>query len=409
LPARDLIEMSQTETIEVLAIIPARGGSKGIPRKNIRPLAGKPLLAYNIEAAQASRYIQRVVVSTDDPEIAQIARAYGAEVVWRPAEISGDMAASESALLHTLETLQTQEDYAPDLLVFLQCTSPLTAAEDIDGTITALIEQEADTALAVIPFHYFLWKPGRDTQGLPDALGINHHKSVRPLRQEREVQYLETGAVYVMHVPGFLQVRHRFFGRTALYVMPPERRLEIDDPVDFQVAEVLLKAQRQYQQIAQLPKSVQALVMDFDGVFTDNHVIVQEDGREAVTCSRSDGWGIAKLQKAGLPMLILSTESNPVVQARADKLKIRCLHGITDKAAALQDWLAQEKIDAAQVVYLGNDQNDLGCMALVSCAVAVADAHPDALAVADIVLNRSGGDGAVREICELILKSQPTL
>ena len=401
--------MSQTETMKVLAVIPARGGSKGIPRKNIRPLAGKPLLAYNIEAAHASRSIQRVVVSTDDPEIAQIAQAYGAEVVWRPAEISGDTAASESALLHTLETLQAQEGYSPDLLVFLQCTSPLTAAEDMDGTISALIEQDADTALAVIPFHYFLWKPGQDAQSLPDALGINHIKTVRPLRQEREPQYLETGAVYVMRVAGFLQARHRFFGRTALYVMPPERRLEIDDPVDFQVAEVLLQAQHQNQHIAQLPKPVQALVMDFDGVFTDNRVIVHEDGREAVTCSRSDGWGIAKLRKTGLLMLILSTESNPVVQARADKLKIPCLHGIPDKAEALQAWLAQNKIDAAQVVYLGNDQNDLGCMALVGCAVAVADAHPDALALADIVLKRSGGDGAVREICELILKSQPTL
>jgi len=409
LPARDLIEMSQTDTLEVLAIIPARGGSKGIPRKNIRPLAGKPMLAYNIEAAQASRFIQRVVISTDDPEIARIAQAYGAEVVWRPAEISGDTAASESALLHTLESLQAQEKYAPDLLVFLQCTSPLTAAEDIDGTISALIEQEADTALAVIPFHYFLWKPDQDAEGLPDALGINHHKSVRPLRQERDPQYLETGAVYVMRVAGFLHARHRFFGRTALYEMPSERRLEIDDPVDFQVAEVLLNAQRQNQQIAQLPKPVQALVMDFDGVFTDNHVIVQEDGREAVTCSRSDGWGISQLRNIGLPMLILSTEPNPVVQARADKLKIPCLYGITDKAEALQAWLAQKKIDAAQVIYLGNDQNDLGCMALAGCAVAVADAHPDALALADIVLDHAGGDGAVREICELILKSQPTL
>ena len=394
--------------MKCLAIIPARGGSKGIPRKNIRPLAGKPLLAYNIEAARNSRYIQRVVVSTDDPEIAQVARQYGAEVIWRPAEISGDTASSESALLHTLETLQTQEAYTPDVLVFLQCTSPLTLAEDIDGTITALLEQQADTALAVIPFHYFLWKPGLDAQGQPDSIGINHHKSVRPLRQEREPQYLETGAVYVMRVPGFLEARHRFFGRTALYSMPGERRLEIDDPVDFQIAEVLVAAQRQHQQMSKLPDPVEALVMDFDGVFTDNRVIVLEDGREAVTCSRSDGWGIAQLRKTGLPMLILSTETNPVVQARADKLKIPCLQRMGDKALAMQSWLEEKQIDPANVVFLGNDQNDLSCMALAGCAVAVADAHPTALAQADIILSRIGGNGAVRELCELILNAKPT-
>lgn len=395
--------------MKCLAVIPARGGSKGIPRKNIRPLAGKPLLAYNIAAALGSKYIQRVVVSTDDPEIAQVAENYGAEVIWRPAEISGDSATSESALLHALETLKKQEDYVPDLLVFLQCTSPLTLAEDIDGTIAALIAQAADTSLAVIPFHYFLWKPVEDAQGLPDAIGINHHKSVRPLRQEREAQYLETGAVYVMRVPGFLQARHRFFGRTALHVMPGERRLEIDDPVDFQVAEALINAQRQKQNMDRLPVPVSALVMDFDGVFTDNRVIVHEDGSEAVTCSRSDGWGIAQLRKTGVPMLILSTETNSVVQARADKLKIPCLHGVTDKSQALQTWLAEHLIHPENVVYLGNDQNDHTCMALVGCAVAVADAYPQTLALADIILSKPGGSGAVRELCELIIKKQTTV
>jgi len=395
--------------MKCLAVIPARGGSKGIPRKNIRPLAGKPLLAYTLTAALRSQYIQRVVVSTDDSEIAQVAQRYGAEVVWRPAEISGDTVPSEAALLHTLETLQEQEAYTPDLLVFLQCTSPLTLAEDIDGTLAALLEQQADTALAVIPFHYFLWKPGQDAQGLPDAHGINHQKSVRPLRQEREAQYLETGAVYVMRVPGFRQARHRFFGRTALYVMPAERRLEIDDPIYFQIAEALIHAQRQQQQVERLPRPISALVMDFDGVFTDNRVIVHEDGREAVTCSRSDGWGIAQLRKTGLPMLILSTESNPVVQSRADKLSLPCIHGAADKSQALQTWLSERQIDPAHVVYLGNDHNDHTCMALVGCAAAVADAHPDTLALADIVLSKAGGAGAVRELCELILKNQTTV
>ena len=386
--------------MECLAIIPARGGSKGIPRKNVLPLAGKPLIAYNILEARRSRFITRLVVSTDDPEIAAVAQHYGAEVVWRPAEISGDTASSESALLHVLESLQQSEGYQPEILAFLQCTSPLTLAEDIDGTLQALLDQQADTALAVIPFHYFLWHTAEN-----GATGINHDKNFRPLRQQREPQYLETGAVYAMRVPGFLQARHRFFGKTVLYSMPAERRLEIDDPVDFQVAEVLLHAQHIQARLQRLPEKIAALVLDFDGVITDNKVIVLQDGREAVVADRSDGWGIGKLKKIGLPLWILSTEPNPVVQARAAKLGIPCLQGLgSRKGEALKRLLADQNIDPAQVVYAGNDDNDLECMALVGCAVAPADAYPKALAQADLVLEHRGGDGAVRELCELILQ-----
>lgn len=391
--------MKGQKKIECLAIIPARGGSKGIPRKNILPLAGKPLIAYNIEQARRSRYITRLIVSTDDAEIAAVAQRYGAEVVWRPPEISGDTASSEAALLHTLEHLHRAEDYRPEILVFLQCTSPLTLAEDIDGTIQVLLDEGADSALAVIPFHYFLWR--RDGE---DAVGINHDKRYRPLRQERQPQYLESGAVYVMRVSGFLQARHRFFGRTALYIMPAERRLEIDDPVDLKIAEVLLRQQINQERIQRLPQAVAALVLDFDGVFTDDKVYVFQDGREAVRCDRGDGLGIALLKKAGVPVWILSSEINPVVQARADKLGLPCIQGAQDKGQALQRLLEEQGYDPAQVIYVGNDLNDLPCMARVGCAVAVANAHPLVLEQAHLILEHGGGDGAIREVCELILQ-----
>ena len=396
--------------MECLAIIPARGGSKGIPRKNILPLSGKPLIAYNIEQALRSVYVNRVVVSTDDAEIAGVARRYGAEMVWRPAEISGDSASSESALLHTLQFLQQSEGYQPDLLVFLQCTSPLTLAEDIDGAVQALLDEKADTALAVIPFHYFLWRQVDNT----DAVGINHDKHVRPLRQEREPQYLETGAVYVMRAPRFLQVRHRFFGKTALYVMPAERRLEIDDPIDFQIAEALLQSKPgeatqdkdsggcQFEHRS-LPSPIGALVLDFDGVFTDNRVLVFADGHEAVLCERSDGLGIRLLKGTGLPILVISTETNLVVQARTKKLGIPCIQGVEDKWEALRAWLSERNIDPAQVVYVGNDINDLPCMEKVGFTVVVADAHADVLKIADLILKHPGGRGAIREICDMIL------
>lgn len=223
--------------MKFIAIIPARGGSKGIPGKNLRPVGGAPLIAHTLRAARASRHINRLVVSTDSAEIAAAARAEGAEAVMRPAELSGDTASSESALLHVLAELARTENYQPDCLVFLQCTSPLTTAEDIDGTIDRLLQEQADSALAVAPFHYFLWQ--RDAAG--GATGINHDKSRRLRRQDREAQYVETGAVYVMKAAGFLQHRHRFFGRTVLHVTPADRCLEIDEPKDLLVAETALR------------------------------------------------------------------------------------------------------------------------------------------------------------------------
>jgi len=227
-------------SMEILAIIPARGGSKGIPRKNIIKLAGIPLIAHTIEAALRSKYITRLIVSTEDQEIANVSQKFGAEVVWRPEEISGDEASIESALLYSLEFLQADEGYYPDLLVFLQCTSPLTTALDIDNTIQVLLENHADTSLTVSPFHYFIWKTDKDG----NVSGINHDKQVRLRRQDKHPQYIETGSVYVMRVKQFLSIKHRFFGKTVMNIIPNERCLEIDEPVDFIIAKTLLEQYR---------------------------------------------------------------------------------------------------------------------------------------------------------------------
>lgn len=386
--------------MKVIGIIPARGGSKGIPRKNVRPLAGKPLITHTIECARGSKNITRIVVSTDDPEIATVSRQYGAEVVWRPAEISGDTASSETALHHVLEHLKTAENYQPDLIVFLQCTSPLTSPEDIDGTVQALLDKDADSAFTATPFHYFLWK--KDQNG--EAIGINHDKRVRQMRQEREAQYIETGAVYVIRTEGFLKAKHRFFGKTVMHITPPERRWEIDEPVDFRVAEVLLQEQKQHQNLQALPSHISGVVMDFDGVFTDNKVIVFQDGREAVTCDRGDGMGLDRLKKLGIPLLVLSTEKNSVVQARCEKLGIPCQQDVSDKITALKEWIKKNNLSASEVIYIGNDINDLTCLRYVGCGVAVGDAYPEVKASARLVLSSNGGKGAIRELSDLIMQ-----
>ncbi|HWA99316.1 MAG TPA: acylneuraminate cytidylyltransferase [Pirellulales bacterium] len=383
----------------ILAIIPARSGSKGIPGKNLCRLAGRSLLEWSIAAARQSKHNLRIAVSTDGPAIADEAHRCGAEAVMRPEAISGDLASSEAALLHVLETLKAKEGYVPELIVFLQCTSPLTTADDIDGTIAALEREQADTALAVVPFHYFIW--GRDA-ATGEAIGINHDKHIRLLRQQRSPEYLEAGAVYVMKAQGFLQAKHRFFGKTALYEMPAEHRTEIDEPADLDIAELRLQHRSQADRRTLLPNRLGAIILDFDGVFTDNRVVVFDDGREAVVCNRSDGWGLAGLKRDGWPMCVISTESNPVVAARCRKLGLDYLQGIDDKLAAVKRWLSERNVSLAETLFLGNDVNDLACLQAVGCPAVVADAHPVARAAARLVLTNNGGAGALRELAELI-------
>jgi len=153
----------------------------------------------------------------------------------------------------------------------------------------------------------------------------------------------------------------------------------------------------------QLPDTIQAIVFDFDGVFTDNTVLIHEDGRESVFCNRSDGLGISLLKKTGLHLLVLSTEENTVVEKRCEKLGIPCIHGINNKKKSLETWLKKHEVDPDNVVYIGNDINDIDCIKFVGCGVAVSDAHEDIKKLSKIILTKRGGHGAVRELCELVL------
>jgi len=387
--------------MKTIAVIPARGGSKAIPNKNLIPIAGKPLIAWNIEAAKKSHLVDTVYVSTDDVEIAQIALFYGAKVIKRPMELSGDTATSESALLHVLSVLEELGE-KPDLLVFMQCTSPLTIAQDVDAAIQKLVDEKADSCLTATNFHYFVWKQNEDGS----ADGVNHDRRFRPRRQDRSPQYMENGAIYVMKVPGFLKAKHRFFGKIVMSEMPPERSFEIDEPADVEVAEARFVGREEFDTPNPRPKGFKpkAVLFDFDGVFTDNKVYVDEAGRETVQCDRSDGWGLEQLKKTGIKIMVLSTEKNPVVTARCKKLGLECRQGLGEnKFESLQNWCAKNKIKPVEVVFVGNDVNDIECLKASGFAVVPADAYPETKLVADRVLKLNGGQGAVRELCDILL------
>ena len=385
-----------------IAIIPARGGSKGIPRKNLKYILGMPMIAYSIKAAQQSQQISSVYVSTDDREIAEVAERFGAQIIMRPAELSDDKASSESALIHAIEHIKKHEKFVPDILVFLQCTSPLTTAEDIDGTIKELLINDADTSFAAIPYHYYLWKYLENGT----ITGINHDKSVRLPRQQHEDQFLETGAIYVMKTNGFLKHKHRFFGKTVIHVMPNERVLEIDELSDLDVAKARLQQSNIGHLISLLPEKIEAVFFDFDGVFTDNKVYINENGKEGVKCDRSDGLGISLLKKRNIKCMVLSTEKNSVVKERCKKLGIECVNGIDNKLAYLKDYCTSNNYDMEHIVYLGNDLNDLECIKAAGFGVAVNDSFQEIKNKSDLILEHNGGDGAIRELVDLILNKK---
>ena len=402
--------------MEILALIPARGGSKSIPRKNIKPLGGYPLLAYSITAALQSRLVRRTVVSTDDDEIACTAQSYGAEAPFlRPAEIAGDDTTDLPVFIHALHWLREKEGYQPDIVVQLRPTSPLRPPGCVDQALQILFEHpEADSVRGVIPSGqnpFKMWCV--DDQGRMTPLlslpGVEEPYNAP--RQALPQSYWQTGHIDAIRVSTILK-KNSLSGDVILPLqLDPRYAIDIDTLRDWERAEWIisrgdLPMVHPGRGKRPIPHQVDLLVMDFDGVMTDDRVWVDQDGHESVAANRRDGMGIAMLHKAGVPMVVLSTETNPVVAARCQKLNLPVIQGLSDKSTSLQRLIKERQLDPAHVVYLGNDVNDLNCFPLVGCAVVVADAHPQVIPQADVVLTLPGGRGAVRELCDRILNNQ---
>jgi len=231
----------------VLALIPARGGSKGLARKNIRSLAGRPLIAWTIEAAQCARGLERIVVSTDDSEIAEVARACGADVPFlRPAELAADDSALIPVLLHALDWLERHRRFRPQYVVLLQPTSPLRSASDIDSAIELAFDKDAHSVVSVCPAkcHPYWAKrvadDGRLEHLLPDA-----EKYLSRQRQALVPAYRPNGALYLVRHDVLREQRTFYTNRSYAYVMPEERSLDIDTAWDFHLAQLILAERRE--------------------------------------------------------------------------------------------------------------------------------------------------------------------
>ncbi len=398
---------------EVLAVIPARGGSKGIPRKNIRDFAGYPLISYSIAAGLQSKTVTRVIVSTDDAEIADTARAFGAEVPFmRPSELAQDDTLDLPVFVHALTWLAENEDYHPELVVQLRPTSPVRPVTLVDAAIERLLDHpEADSVRGVVPAGqnpHKMWRLGRDGRMQPLLSVTGIPEPYNAPRQKLPPVYWQTGHIDVIR-PSVILKDGSMSGAVILPVhIDPAFTVDIDNLWDWARYEWLV----QERELAMIhpgrpprswPEKVTLVVFDFDGVMTDNRVWVNQEGLETIAANRGDGMGVEMLLASGFKAVIISTESNPVVATRARKLGLPYFHGIGDKASTLKAFLEKEGISAGETIYVGNDVNDLPCFPIVARALVVSDAHADVRRRADQVLAYPGGHGAVREVCDLLI------
>jgi N-acylneuraminate cytidylyltransferase len=394
-----------------IAIVPARGGSKSIPHKNIRPLGGIPLLAYSIEAGLRARQVDRVIVSTDDERIAEVARSSGADVPFlRPAAIARDTTPDLLVFQHVLAWLEANEGSVPEIVVQLRPTWPLRPPECVDAAIDLLRADETiDSVRGVVAASqnpYKMWRLQADGT-LASLFAVETPEAYNRPRQELPQTYWQTGHVDAIR-SGVIRERGSMSGsRTRALVLDSAYACDIDSDADWKRTEWLLAhidrpivrpgTHRPF------PEDVRLVVFDFDGVMTDNRVWVNEHGDEWVACNRSDGLGLEKLRRQGIECFVLSTETNPVVAARCRKLGLPFEHGVGDKADRLRRLVCERGLTPANVVYVGNDVNDVDCLRFAGCGVVVADAHPDAMRAADITLTNAGGHGAVRELCNRLV------
>ncbi|WP_409330484.1 acylneuraminate cytidylyltransferase [Trujillonella humicola] len=368
-------------------VIPARGGSKGIPRKNLAVVGGRPLVAWTVAAAAGAESVDRVVVSTDSPAIGAVARLYGGSRVVvheRSAQTATDTATSESALVEAVRHLGVTGDVA-----LVQATSPLLTGAVLDEVAARLATH--DSALTVVRRHQFHWAEDGDS-----GRALDYDPAARPRRQDWNGSLVETGAAYATSAQRLLGSGVRISGRIGLVETGEADAVEIDSPTDLLVVDGLLRALR-VRPAKVVPGPVRLVVADVDGVLTDNGLTYGTIETETKTFSARDGKGFQLLREAGVRTALLTSERHESVAERARKLRADdVVLGSTDKLADLVALSERHGVPLGQIAFLGDDVHDVPAMVAAGVAGAPADARPEARDAADVVVPAAGGAGAFR-------------
>ncbi len=376
-----------------VAFMPLRANSKSIPDKNIRSIAGRPLFAWSLEQAIFSQCFNEIYVATDSSRIRRMVLnefSSGVTVLDRSAETCTDTASTESALL------EFQQKIAFDVVGLIQATSPLTQADDFRAAKHKFVAENLDSLLTAVPSKRFFWTQS----GTP----INYHPAKRPRRQDFDGWLMENGAFYLTRVKVLEETGSRLGGRIGIHEMPAETAIEIDDEADWIVVEQLLLRQK-LASIQMGASQIKAFILDVDGTLTDGGMYYGADGESLKKFNTRDAHGLQLLRENGIRICIFSSEDSPAVAARMKKLNIAEYHpGVKNKLAALENKIKLWGISLQDIAYMGDDLCDLACLSQVGTAICPADAVPEILQRAHYVCTHSGGHGAVREACDLILR-----
>jgi N-acylneuraminate cytidylyltransferase len=345
-----------------------------------------------------------------------VARECGAETPFlRPAEFAQDRTTDFPVFEHALKWLEEIEGYKPEIVVQLRPTSPIRPVDMVDNAISILAQHpDADSVRGVVPAAqnpHKMWRFNGFDVPLNPLLQVEG--IAEPYNAPRQVLppvYWQTGHIDAIRASTITAKLSMTGDVVYPLVIDSRYSVDIDTPADWVKYEsVVYSGLDMVMPVGgvrcPMPRKIDLIICDFDGVLTDNRVWVDQDGRETVAAFRSDSPRVHELRQRGIEVMIISSEANTVVAARAKKMGVEAIHGVglQDKGRVMRDVLAKKNIKAENVVYIGNDLNDLPCFEVAGWSVAVADAFPEVIRAADYVLKTRGGHGALREVCDLIL------
>lgn len=385
---------------KVIAFIPVRGGSKSIPLKNIKPLCGKPLVCWNIEALEACALVDEVIVATDSDDIWRTveSRNYNKTKLYRrSAQNASDTASTESVMLEYMEYANLADD---NVFMLVQATSPLTEAVHFTEALQLYGEGKYDSMLTCVRNYRFFWNE--------DGSSMNYDYMNRPRRQNFSGMLMENGAFYINTVKNIFANGNRLGGNIGIYEMPEYTATEIDEPDDWMILEKLMRKYKSEFTSQKSKPNIKLFITDIDGTLTDGGMYYSENGDELKKFNTRDGMGLQMLREAGIKTAIITSEDRKLNQRRADKLKVDYIRqGKVNggKVAVAKEIAAEMGITMQEVAYIGDDVNCFELLSLVGLAACPADACEKVKIIPGIiVLKRKGGEGCVRELSEMILK-----
>ena len=378
--------------MSIIAFIPARGGSKSISEKNIKPFCGKPLIFWNLSSLQESN-IDEIIVATDSLKIKEVVKSFNfskVKVYERSAENAQDTSSTESVMLEYINSTNLSDE---DTFMLVQATSPFTQTEHFNQGLDLF--DKYDSVLSCCQFKRFSWENGK---------ALNYDIDNRPRRQDFQGTLIENGAFYISSVLTIKETKNRISGDIGICQMPEYTYIEIDEPEDWIVGESLMK--RFVLKKAKIDFSkIKIFLSDVDGVLTDAGMYYAESGDEIKKFCTYDGMGFQLLQKTGVKVGILTTEDRQLNRRRAKKLGLDFdFHGAKDKLQIVKDLCKKVNINLDEVAYIGDDVNCFELLSEVGISACPSNAVKKVKLIPNIIqLERNGGEGVVREFVELIL------